>query len=163
MPTTPVYNLPYPLAADTPDVPRDIANLANAVETALTSVKNGLQAQITALANRMTTAEGKITDLYTKVPTARVSWGSKLVDFSTAGHGTLAHAAGFIPSVVIVTPRISNDHDIILTQRADVPATASSAYLRAFDASAKETATGSGEYHGKVYGGSVYVNYILRD
>lgn len=38
MPSTPLYNLPYPVAGDDPNVPADMQALALAVETALASI-----------------------------------------------------------------------------------------------------------------------------
>ena len=41
MPTTPQYGLPWPLSTDTPDVPRDIQNLAEATEAAIVTATAG--------------------------------------------------------------------------------------------------------------------------
>lgn len=57
MPTTPTYALPYPTPTDPADVPVDLQELANATESALSSVTTGYQNADAAMDSRLDALE----------------------------------------------------------------------------------------------------------
>lgn len=101
MPNTPKYALPYPGAADPPNGSAQMQALAVATESALDGV-------VATQDTRDDEQDAKIADLYTKVPSSRVSWGAKSVTFDANGKGTLVHGTGWVPSVVLLTPATSS-------------------------------------------------------
>jgi hypothetical protein len=100
MPNTAKYGLPYPAQTDPPNGAAQLQALAARVDAALDGV-------VIAQDKRDDTQDSKIADLYAKVPTARVKWGSASVTTDSKGQASIAHAAGWVPSVVMLQPGIS--------------------------------------------------------
>lgn len=162
-PPTTNYNFPIPAPEDSPNVPQDISNLAWAVDAVLKGIEDGFTSSIGALQTWQDTATAQIADLYTKVPTAKVKWGSVGVDFNASGHGTLVHSAGWVPSVAVVLAATGAETMIMLNWRSDLDATASSLFLKGWFLNGTESPAGSGHYLSRVYTGACVVKYIIRD
>jgi len=115
MAQSPIFHFPAPDGDDSPDVPRDILALANAVDASLATEQSTRFNNDNALGNRITAVQGAgwdatktIMDLYTKVPANRVKVSAVNVTSNSAGDATITHNAGWVPSVFLITPYSSS-------------------------------------------------------
>jgi hypothetical protein len=165
MPGTPTTNYSWPLPAptDPPDVPGDMANLANAIDATLFGIASSVLGSISSLNDSVDDINLAIVDIYSKIPTAKVKWGSVNVDFNASGHGTLVHSAGWTPSVGVFTPDTGGETMVVINMRHDLTPTASSVFLKGWFLNGTEDPAGSGLYKSRVYTGLTSIKYILRD
>ena len=165
MPDTPTanYNWPIPAPTDPPNVPQDIGNLARAIDSTLKGIETSVVGSLASLIDTVDTHTHQIADLYTKVPTAKVKWGTAAVDFNASGHGTLTHAAGWVPSVAVLLAATPGEAMIVLNWRNDLAATAAALYLKGWFLNGTEHPAGEGTYLSRVYTGTCTVKYIIRD
>jgi hypothetical protein len=114
MGTTPNRQYPLPEYADAADVP-----------SAMKSLGDGVDKDVADL-------YAKIADLTAKIPSNKVKYGNSTLEVKgSAGEAILTHAAGYVPTHVLLTPR-SGTRAIALTVDTD-GATTQNVRVRAYN------------------------------
>lgn len=97
MPQTPNYNLPYPLATDPADVPADMQELANAVDTSLDTVDDRvdvLEPKVSTLQSDVVSLDSRLDTIEPTIPLTRIPPGTTGQVLTTAAGPVVQWAAG---------------------------------------------------------------------
>jgi hypothetical protein len=111
--------IPYPLPTEPPNGAGQMLALADKVDDLIVAEETARANGDNNLSARIDGNDADIADIYTKIPTARSKWGSAQQTTDSNGRMVITHSAGWVPSMVVVTPVVPGSTRRMLSLTVD--------------------------------------------